>query len=518
MAGPRSFAETLYRIPPAVYRTRDESGDLRRYLEGCAELMDALHATLRQKLADNFPDNPPGDSPLDPCQDWLLPYFARLLHARLVSPLADGRRDEIALAIRWRQGKGTLEVLDGVVEGIGQTEAVVHEGWRRVAVTPRVNRPLSTARAMGYAQEPEPANPGSAARHPDLEAATVDFRCPSRALATTASNPAAESIEIDGETRFWRQGSLHGTPCFPGSYEDRSPRTVDLRTPDWRVGHHHPARVVAYIPPPAGFFPPGAPAVAWADPPGPAFLDLIEVETEDPERTVYRARTLGEDDHLPPRITGPVTLPAMGPEHVWRFEGVVIEGTLTVPVGRLELDRCAAAEVRNEGGDPKTDQIRAEDCLLGAVRTSGGLTRLSYCTVLGSLETSVLYASDCILLAVAVQGGGSTDPPLDGCIRLSRIAPEQEAGGMRLHGVTRAGVVLMQETFGAHGAGVLHAANREAILAGAEDGGEFGAYHHQHHHAIRRAIHVKMQSFLPVGLELVLVWDPRLLAGPYAFD
>ncbi len=132
-----------------MYRTRDESRDLRAYLEGCGELLDAVYATLRQRYADNFPDNPPHGAKMAPCQDWLLPYFADLVDARLVSPLPDGRRDELAKAILWRQGKGTLATMDSVVEAIGQTVAVVQEGWRRVATTPRIGQPLRPAVSYG---------------------------------------------------------------------------------------------------------------------------------------------------------------------------------------------------------------------------------------------------------------------------------------------------------------------------------------------------------------------------------
>ena len=206
MAEPASFAETLYRILPAFYRTRDESGDLRAYLEGCGELLDAVYATLRQRHADNFPDNPADGSSTPPAQDWLLPYFAELVDARLVSPLPAGRRDELGMAIRWRQGKGTLAVIDSVAQAIGQTEAVVQEGWRRVALTPRIGQPLRPAVSFGYSREPAAANPGSAARHPDLPAAIVDGRCPSRALAVDEDNPGAQTIEVDGVARIWRQG------------------------------------------------------------------------------------------------------------------------------------------------------------------------------------------------------------------------------------------------------------------------------------------------------------------------
>ena len=176
MAEPASFAETLYRILPAFYRTRDESGDLRAYLEGCGELLDAVYATLRQRHADNFPDNPADGWSTPPAQDWLLPYFAELVDARLVSPLPAGRRDELGMAIRWRQGKGTLAVIDSVAQAIGQTEAVVQEGWRRVALTPRIGQPLRPAVSFGYSREPAAAQ--SRQRHAPPGPAGRDRRRP----------------------------------------------------------------------------------------------------------------------------------------------------------------------------------------------------------------------------------------------------------------------------------------------------------------------------------------------------
>ena len=89
-----SFARTLYDILPAHYRTRDTTADLRAYLAGCGELLDAVYATLRQRYGDNYPDNPSEAAAIAACQDWLLPYFAELLDTRLLSPLVEGRRDE----------------------------------------------------------------------------------------------------------------------------------------------------------------------------------------------------------------------------------------------------------------------------------------------------------------------------------------------------------------------------------------------------------------------------------------
>lgn len=515
-----SFADTLYEILPAVYRTRD-NGDLQRYLAGCADLLDAVYATLQQKAADNFPDNPAADSPHRSCQDWLLPYFAELLDTRLVSPLPGGQRDEIAHTVRWRQGKGTLSVIEAVIEAIGQTEAVIHEGWRRVATTPRLDKPLQPATTLGYAREPEAANPGSAARHPDLPAVTVDLRCPSRAVVTDENNAGMQSISIDGVRRLWRQASLHGVPCFPGSYEDLSRRTVDFRLPDWRVGHFHPSTVLAFLPPPSGFFPPGTPSVAWSEPPDAAFLELIEIDTGDAARTVYRNRTLTEGPFRPVEVVGPVALGtppghAGNPDtHLWRFQGLTFDGAIEAFEGRLEFARCAIGEVFSHAADTAVPTIDARDSLIGSLRNPRGLTRLSFCTLLDEVLSESIQASDCIVLGTIRKDHATVLPPDSGCLRFTRIAPMQRPGGMTLHEVSRAPVHFFETIFGQRHCGVLHPASHPTVLGGSEDGGELGAFHHLFHHLAYQAVLLKLQDFLPVGLEPTLAYDPRLLAGPF---
>jgi len=118
----------LYQLLPEVYRERDKSGDLARYLQGAGELLDGLHATLAQRLDDHFPET---------CQDWLIPYFAELLDVAMRSPEPAGQRAEVANAIAWRQRKGTASVTETIAEAVGLMEAELQEGWRRVARTPR---------------------------------------------------------------------------------------------------------------------------------------------------------------------------------------------------------------------------------------------------------------------------------------------------------------------------------------------------------------------------------------------
>ena len=75
MNTPVKQAEALYQIVPALYRTRD-TGDLQRYFQACGLLLDQILATMQQRLADNYPDNPLDGT--QACQDWVLPYFADL--------------------------------------------------------------------------------------------------------------------------------------------------------------------------------------------------------------------------------------------------------------------------------------------------------------------------------------------------------------------------------------------------------------------------------------------------------
>lgn len=512
--------ELLY-ILPAVYRERDAGADLDHYLDGCGTLLDLLYATLRQRLADNFPDDPneglpAGAEPRPVCQDWLLPYFAALLDVRLASPLPAGRRAEIGHAVEWRQRKGTKDVIRRIARAVGQTEVFIQEGWRRVAITPRIGRPLLPALSLGYASEPQPF-PALMARHPALHAATVDFRCPSRAVATTAANPAAERIDVDGEEKLWRQASLHGAPCFPGSYEDVSRRTVDFRSPDWGHGHYHPRRVLLYGPPPAGFFPPGAPAVAWAD--QVALAQLLDILTEGAV-TTYRNKTFGTAGFVPVRIQGTVELGADAtgdPDaHRHRFIGVVFEDQVIVLGGRLDLEFCAAAHTESQALDTAEPVLAARSCVFGTLDAEDSLVRLEYCAVLQETLCEVLQASDCLFLQLIRREPLLPAPPVGGCLRFARVQRDQTQGALSWYRVNREPVALFSEVFGERGCGVLHPATPKAVRFGAEDGGEMGAYHDLFYSLAQQAVIDKLQEFLPVGLEAGWIPDERLLAAPVA--
>lgn len=538
MSKPFDHAELLYRILPAIYRERDDSQDLHKYLSGCGVLLDQLHRTLLQRYADIFPV---ADASFDlDSQPWLLPYIAALLDVRLASPLESGQRAEIANAISWRKAKGTLRVVDEVAEAVGGIEVVVREGWQRVATTPRIGMPLPAPSTYGYSgSEPSARHAPMRARHPGLPAGTVDLRCLGSAVAADADNPAAQISRVDGKAFRWRQSSLHGaqncnpghsvlpvagqtSDWIPGYFDDPSVRTVDFRTPNWRQGHFHPRRVLLFRPTHPGFFGPTELRFQWSEGllADADFLTAVSV-VNDGQRIVLRNRSLDDGPFVPvvirmrvkleqvPSGTGPVDPP------VWRFEGLVFSHTIEVDSGRLELDRCAVLAAEVHSTDLDGPVLTADNCLFKRVQAAKGLARLQYCTVLTTTIAESLQASDCIFNGPIIKDHDPVTEPGAGCLRYSAVLPDQAPGGLSLHQSHRLTAVFHSVAFGQPCCGVLHPATPMEIANGAEDGGEMGGYHHQYLVASRDAVITKLKDFLPIGIRPVIVPDGSLheLAG-----
>jgi hypothetical protein len=57
---------------------------------------------------------------------------------------------------------------------------------------------------------------------------------------------------------------------------------------------------------------------------------------------------------------------------------------------------------------------------------------------------------------------------------------------------------------------VQHPSSPKTVRFGAEDGGEMGAYHQWLYSLQAEAVHDKLQDYLPVGMEAVLIPDTHL--------
>ena len=79
---------------------------------------------------------------------------------------------------------------------------------------------------------------------------------------------------------------------------------------------------------------------------------------------------------------------------------------------------------------------------------------------------------------------------------------------------TRRAPIMFSSRFGDRGCGVLHPATPAAIRHGAEDGGEMGAFHGDYLSLLAEAVVDKLQEYLPVGLQAVVIPDTRLLDMP----
>lgn len=490
------------------------------------------------------------------CQNWLLPYFAQLLDVRLVSPDEAGRRVELRDAVTWRQRKGTRVSMERIAEAVGQFEVEIQEGWKRVAITPRVDRALLPESTYGEEPIPTPATPDLRAGHPGLPAATLDFRRCSRAVQCDPANAGAH------ETTFaatpppltWRQIHRHGVPCKPDSFQDVSRRTVDVRTPDWRRGWYHPRRVLLYFPPPEGFFVRTHTTVNWSSLAG-AVNEALATDITDWDQDRVDTRPLGAIELTvrrgewqgSPRVQlslrgltpAPVRLRGVIELHqpaLFRFENLWLDNRVELNDAAAQLVGCAARQLRVTTAERDVPVIDAVSCLFKKLEAARGLVRLEYVTVLDTLLAERLQASDSILLPPLRKDTVDDDVPAAGCIRFSRLfhippppAPNDPGllndpiwvsqgtrSALRCHAAscTTVPVLFWKDAFGEPGCGVLHPDCDSAIQSGAEDGGELGAHHTDRHVLRQRAVLDKLREFLPVGMEAVLIADDSLSCPP----
>ncbi|CAM4521174.1 phage tail protein [Corallococcus exiguus] len=511
----------LYGLLPEVYRTRD-NGDLRDYLGSCGEVLDLVRGVMAQRLADAFPDHPDA-------QGWTLPYLAELLDVKLLSPAEPEQRRELSQAVSLRQRKGTPGSVVQVAQDVGQyawdtedprnepSEPVyLQEGWRRVAVTPRVGQPLLPPESLGALPLPAGA---PARRHPALPAATVDLRYLSRKVALPPRG--------DGSSLPPLQENVHGIPAAPGHFDDVSRRTPDLRRPSARQGQVHPKRVAVFTLPRVGFFPPGWEFGDTRPLPVPAEPSRVLPRrrqgplTPEPESGDYVLENLvlpeGEDVIVGNRplvmrncvVQGNVYIDAFDTAHV--IEDSIVTGMVTKNLGNeLVVRRSAFGRLQLEAGTPDVVGATVEDSLLGSLESTALITLLSV-TVLGSMDVARCFANDSLFA-----GSVTPRPGVGNCFRYCRL-PEATLGAYTVEGQPAEAYACTSEVprfratvFGAPGAGVLASDSGARLLDGAEDGGELGAYRHRRYALRDEAVLARLRESLPAGMSAILVPDERL--------
>jgi hypothetical protein len=528
-------AGELWQLLPEIYRTEDNGtagapGDLAQFLGSFQGLLDQLHATLAQRLADCFPDQPSSADELA-CQTWLLPYFAQLLDAQLLSPLTAGQRREVAEVIGWRQRKGTHPIANSIAEAItgrdpegnGGRHVEHQEGWQRVLTTLRLDPPVF----------PDPQRP---------TVGTIDTRLCSYAVQTEDTNPIAHESTFDQPPAvYWTQQDPNAAPLYPDSYEDVSPRTADLRPPGRRAGHAHPSRFLVYVAPPDGYFPPPASPPSWGAPAG--AIQQTSVTFDDGQAHVLADCVIGTlTVSNPQRAPGTTevsqttvslsactidTLTITGDTSTAEAQHVVTDcviTNLTVTDAVIILSNCQVdnAVVHNDlsqvsatldscavatltGSTPSATAVVSRS-VIGEI-TAGGTMQLEYCTVLGITSLVQLNASDCIFV-------GNVDLSDSGAIRYSCLTGVQAPPNAVGTYANTDALPIFVAGFGTRGGAVLDPATSDAIRFGAEDGGEMGAYHDLGYARQDQAIVEKLEDHLPYGLVPVLIPDPRLHVTP----
>lgn len=567
MSAPSAYGKHLFDLLPEIYRERDRTrpagraGHLKDYLDSHGVLVDRVRNTLEQLYADHFPDVPQQGRV---CQSWIIPYLADLVGASPVSPFPDGRRDEVAKAVRWSKRKGTLVAVEEIIETVALSEAEIQEGWKRIIVTARPDDSILPATFFGEQVHPideildgrdpthptapaaadqDPAslpftlvNPQQAAAHPGIRAATVDLRASSRAIRAERGAIGGDESRFNTALRLWprddnapaakrpdptgwRQHEPHGAPCFPGSYQDVSLRTVDKRTPDpaGKHGRYHPKSLIIYLPPPFGLCPPEAKSISWpseAEWESHKFLERIKPEDSQAGAVVIRNKTA--ESVL---ITNDVTISpgadiALAAGQVLRLEKLRFAGKLTLTGGTVQLERCAVGEFAFASADVKTT-LNARSVLFGSLTGGGGVADLEFCTILDRV-----HALACIRASEVIFPDDIAHPEKIVCARYSRLpaAALDETADRRRATNTEAAPLFVSGTFCTPGAGVLRPEASTALLEGAEDGTEIGAYHVWRYAALRDAIRTKLADFLPLGIRPVIVWDERLLCTPPKLD
>jgi hypothetical protein len=125
----RYYAEKIWEWIPSTYRHEDGLADPPYILRAIVEIL-ARQAAIARRTSDRLWE----DQFIQTCDDWTVPYIGNLLGTRLVgSPNRRARRVDVARTIFYRRRKGTLIVMEALIQDITKWEGVVAESFKRLA-------------------------------------------------------------------------------------------------------------------------------------------------------------------------------------------------------------------------------------------------------------------------------------------------------------------------------------------------------------------------------------------------
>lgn len=176
-------------------------------------------------------------------------------------------------------------------------------------------------------------------------------------------------------------------------------------------------------------------------------------------------------------------------------------------VRRLVVDRSILGPIILEAGGSletlvlRDSIVQASDPSEYAVDVGTGVVDLRRVTVLGRGRLHRLEASDAILHDIV-----TVEDYQSGCVRFSAwatgsIVPRRYES---VEIAPRQGL-FTSAAFGHHGYAQLHDAAPAAILAGAEDGSEMGAFSREQSGVKERGLLIKYREYMPVGLVPVVI-------------
>lgn len=203
------------------------------------------------------------------------------------------------------------------------------------------------------------------------------------------------------------------------------------------------------------------------------------------------------------------------PSLIAEASGLQVALTLSI-TGALQIGEFVTVNARDSILDATAKTGIAYTSPGGANNGAGGALTLEGCTVIGKIHaTELALVSDSIIWAKLASGDTWAAPLIAdrkqaGCVRFSFL-PVGAITPRRFKCVEQALAsvqpLFFSTRYGAPGYVKLLSATSDAIRRGASDGGEMGAFHFLFAPLRETDLRVRMQEYLPVGLEFGVVYQ-----------